>query len=146
MLSCSDIIIGTISILYLGQLILTIVSIICVYARCLVLSSATFDAPLIYIWLPINEILLVTVYLMFVQQELLLKWICGNLPNCADIKRFCCDNLFYLPNLCNDFVAETKLCTKVIAATLTGASFIGLILFLDHGISKGDLGAVSTIL
>ena len=91
MLTCADTIIGAVSVLYLGFLILSIVSIIVSTIAAGMSNRFKVNSTGIICWISIDEILLVTVYLMFVDRDILLRWICGNLPWCQDIKRFCCD-------------------------------------------------------
>jgi len=91
MLSCADTIIGMVSVLYLGFLVLSIVSIIVSTIAAGLTNRFIIHSTGIIWWISINEILLVTVYLMFVDRDILLRWICGNLPWCHDIKRFCCN-------------------------------------------------------
>ena len=82
MLTCTDTLIGAVSVLYLGFLVLSIVSmVVSTIAAGLTNRFVENSAGIIW-WISINEMLLVSTYLMFVDRDILLRWICGNLPWC----------------------------------------------------------------
>jgi len=146
MLSCADTIIGTVSVLYLGFLVLSVVSAITSTIAAGRGNWFTVDSSGIIWWISINEILLVTAYLMFVDRDILLRWICLNLPWCEDIKRFCCN---YISRPCvnyNNCITSLAEASKVAFAFVTLGMFIGLIAFLNNGTDKGEVKLTSLLL
>jgi hypothetical protein len=74
--------IGAVSVLYLGLLVLSIVSMVVSTIAAGMTNRFVENSSGIIWWISINEILLVTTYLMYVDRDILLRWICGNLPWC----------------------------------------------------------------
>lgn len=140
MLTCSDTIIGAISVLYLGFLVLSIVSMVVSTIAAGMTDRFTENSSGIIWWISFNEILLVTTYLMFVDRDILLRWICGNLPWCQDIKRFCCHKLSLPCVNYNNLITSLAEATKVALAFVTLLMLGGLIIFLNNGVDKGEVG------
>jgi hypothetical protein len=139
MLTCTDTLIGAVSVLYLGFLVLSIVSMVVSTIAAGLTSRFVENSAGIIWWISINEMLLVTTYLMFVDRDILLRWICGNLPWCADIKRFCCDKISLPCVNYNNLITSLAEATKVALALFTLGMVGGLIIFLNNGVSKGDV-------
>lgn len=137
MLTCADTIIGAASVLYLGILVLSIVSIVVSTIACGLRKTFIENSAGIIWWISINEILLISTYLMFVDRDILLRWLCGNLPWCEDIKRFCCNKISLPCVNCNNVLTSLAEATKIVIAFITLGMFSGLIIFLNNGTDKG---------
>ena len=95
-------------------------------------GSTPVNDTIVYVWLLLNDFLIVTVWLSLQSHDLIMNFICTNLPDCDEQIRCCGTNCeICLPcTAYSRFVSKRKTCTKLTASFLVGLSQAGLLVFM----------------
>lgn len=129
---CRDCVCGLISILYFLAQTITILVMMPDICTSIGAASTTLTQIFVYVWLLVNDVLIVTVWLSLQKHDVIMNFVCTNIPDCDDELRCCgrgCEYCFICTRY-SRFLSERRSCSKLLLGFFAALSELGLLIFM----------------
>jgi len=121
---CCTCLSGLVSILYFLSQTITILVMMPDIFTSIGFGSIPITENIVYVWLLLNDFLIVSVWLSLQFQDPIMNFVCTNLPDC-DEQTKCCGRDCELCMPCSSysrFVSKRKTCTKIVGSLCVALS------------------------